>query len=231
MPALPDAAVLGGHPEPVDVEGAGDAGGAEVAEAEGGGDVRARRRQLVGQVLQRGAADAAADEQRVGDALRGERAAERPGEVHAVAHLELGEPLAAGAARLDEEADAVAVHGEQRERPAQQEAAAGHGDHDELPGGGAPRDARRDELDGRERAEVAHAGDPAVGGLRPLGVVAVRLCWCAVHRQSVAACRSCRQCTCTRGRWSASIAETAAEAPASVVMEATPLRSAVVRIS
>ena len=68
-------------------------------------------------------------------------------------------------------------------------------------------------------------------GLRPLGVVVVRLCWCAVHRQSVAACRSCRQCTCTRGRWSASIADTAAEAPARVVMEAMPLRRAVVRIS
>ena len=83
------AAVLGGHPEALDAEGAGGPGGAEVAEAEGGGDLRARRRELVGQELQRRAADAAADEQRVADALRREGAAERPGEVDGVAHLEL----------------------------------------------------------------------------------------------------------------------------------------------
>ena len=92
---LPHAAVLGGHPQAVDAEGAGRTGGAEVAEAEGGGDVGARRRQLVRQALQRGAADAAADEQRVGDAVRGERAAERAGDVDRVADVEPREPLAA----------------------------------------------------------------------------------------------------------------------------------------
>ena len=135
------------------------------------------------------------------------------------------------AARLDEQADPVAVRGEQRDGTAEQEPAPGHGDHDELPGGRAPRDARRDELDGGEGAEVPHAGDPAVGRLRPLRVVAVGLCVSAAHAHSTVACRSCRQCTCTRGRLAASIADTAAEAPASVVMDATPLRSAVVRIS
>ena len=89
MPPSPDAAVFGGHPEAVDAEGAGGASGAEVAEAEGGGDVRARRRQRVGEVLQWRAADAAADEQRVGDALDREGAAQRAGEVDGLPHLQL----------------------------------------------------------------------------------------------------------------------------------------------
>src|SRR5450759_3274346 len=74
-------------------------GGAEVAKPEGGGDVGTRRRQLVGKVLQGRAADAAADEQRVGDALRGERAAQRPGQIDRLPHLKPSQPLAAGAPR------------------------------------------------------------------------------------------------------------------------------------
>ena len=83
------------------------------------------RRQLVREVLQRRAADAAADEQRVGDAVRRERAAERAGDVDGVADVELREPLAAVAARLDEQTDAVAVRGEQRDGPPEQESPPG----------------------------------------------------------------------------------------------------------
>ncbi len=229
--APPDRAVFAGDPQPFDGEGAGGAGGAEVAKAEGGGYVGARRRELVGQVLQRRAADAAADEQRVGDALRGERAAQRPGQIDCLPHLEPGESLAARASRFDEQAGPVAVHGEQRERPAQQETTAGHRHHDELTRRRLLGDSGRHELERRERAEAAHRGDAAVGSLRPLIAVRVVVRGLGCHCASVALCRSCRQCTCTRGRRAASMAETAADAPASVVMLGTPLRSAVVRIS
>ena len=86
----PHAAVLGSHPEAVDAERAGRAGAAEVAEAERCGDVSACRRQLVGELPQRRAPDAAADQQRVGDPVRRERAAERAGDVYGVADVEAG---------------------------------------------------------------------------------------------------------------------------------------------
>ena len=88
-----------------------------------------------------------------------------------------------------------------------------------------------DELDRREGAELPHAGDLEQWDVSAHCEWSPWLSAAPLHAHSTAACRSCRQCTCTRGRLAASIAERAAEAPASVVMDATPLRRAVVRIS
>ena len=165
--APPDAAVLSRDPETLDGERPGCSRSPEIAEAEGRRDARSGVGELLGKELQRSAADAAADEQGTGDAVHREGAAQRAGEVDLVAHLLLAKTLAPRSPGLDKQADAVAAHGEERERPAEEKATPGHRDHHELPGRRLGGGLRGHDLELAEGAEVADARKAPVDGLRP----------------------------------------------------------------
>ena len=162
-----------------------------IAKAEDRRDRAAPGGERVAQVLQRSAADTAADEESIADAVDREGAAQRAREIDGVSHGETGEPLGAGAAPFDEQPDALSTHGEQRQGPAQKEAAPRHGDHDELPGRGFRGDPGCGEVEGRERAVVPHLSHAAVGRLGPLPWGFVLPCADSVHEATGSAGRSC----------------------------------------
>ena len=117
VPRPPDGAVFARHPQPLDRRSAGGARGRKSRKPKAAVTWR-RHRKLVGEVLQRCAADAPADEQRVGQPRNGNAVPSGPASSTPVADIEAGERARCRRRVPRPGSDAIAAGAEEREWPA-----------------------------------------------------------------------------------------------------------------